>query len=115
METDTPLQEIQGSGKEEEWIRLIDEWRESGQSIKDWVHEKEDITYKQFLYWRKQLFPDEIEKRPVEMKETVWSSLNVEIPSATLDVFVHDCRIEVTTGFDQELFREIVEVLRNAN
>ena len=52
-----------------------------------------------------QLFPEEIEKRPVDIKETTWTSVNVEIPSSTLNVYVRDCMIEVTSGFDQELFR----------
>lgn len=99
----------------DEWILLINEWRESGKTIKEWVEQKEGITYKQFIYWRSQLFPEEIEKRPVDIKETTWTSVNVGIPSSTLNVYVRDCLIEVTSGFDKELFREVVEVLKHAD
>jgi hypothetical protein len=39
----------------------------------------------------------------------------MDIPSSTLDVFVNDYRIVVGAGFDQDLLREVVEVLKNAH
>ena len=115
MTIDSSSLDLPTDGRKDEWILLINEWRESGQTIKEWVAQIEGITYKQFLYWRERLFPEEIEKRPTEVRETTWSSLNVEMPSSILNIYIRDCRIEVTSGFDQGLFLEVVEVLQHAD
>lgn len=101
--------------KDEEWIQLFDEWRKSGLSGAEWVREREDISYQQFMRAKKKLFPEEVQTAEFIEKEITWSALNLEIPSSSLDVFINDCRIVVQSGFDQELLREVVEVLKNAN
>lgn len=101
--------------KDKEWIRLIEEWRESGQSMAEWVREREGITYNQFNHARRRLFPEDIKSSEFNERETTWSALSVKIPTSTLDVYINDCRIVVKTGFDQELLREVVEVLRSEN
>jgi hypothetical protein len=115
MENEDPDYDFSTEERDEKWILLIEEWRESGQSIAEWVRERGEITYGQFMKARKRLFPEEIRKSEFMETETTWSTLTMEIPSSTLDVFVNDCRIVVSTGFDQELLREVVEVLKHAD
>jgi hypothetical protein len=106
------------SGSEEydrEWIQIIEEWKQSGLSIAEFVRNKDGITYNQFMNNRRRLFPEDIRKSDFMEKETTWSALHVEIPSSTINVYINVCRIEVQSGFDQELLREIVEVLKLAN
>jgi hypothetical protein len=98
-----------------DWNKLIEEWRQSGKSIAEWVRERGDITYKQFMKQRERLFPDDIKRSQFTEEATTWSALKMEIPSSTIDVLINDCQIVVKTGFDQELLREVVEVLKNAH
>ena len=101
--------------KDQRWIELIEECRESGQNMKDWVTERGEFTYAQFIRARERLFPEDIRKNDFLENETTWSSINMDIPSSTLDIFVNDYRIVVGAGFDQDLLREVVEVLKNAH
>lgn len=48
-------------------------------------------------------------------KATTWSTLTMEIPSSSIDVFVNDCRVGLISGFDKTLFREVVEVLKDVH
>lgn len=101
--------------KDEYWIRIIEEWRESGQSIAEWVRERGEFSYSQFIGARRRLFPDEIQSSDFMEKEATWSAISMEIPPSSIDIHVNDCRIVVKPGFDQELLREVVEVLKDAN
>ncbi|MFC7371074.1 hypothetical protein ACFQPF_05245 [Fictibacillus iocasae] len=92
------------------WMEIISDWRESGLTVKEWIQDRDDISYSQFIRNRIRLFPTE--KEP---KETTWSAITMDIPFSKLDVLINDCRIEVRTGFDEELLREIVEVLKRAD
>jgi len=115
MEHEDPAYALSSEVSDENWILLMEEWRESGQSMAEWVRERGEFTYAQFMKARKRLFPEDIRKNEFLESETTWSTLTMEIPSSTLDVFVNDCRISVSTGFDQELLLEVVEVLKNAD
>jgi hypothetical protein len=106
---------LPSDGKSHDWNKIIEEWRESGKSIAEWVREREDITYQQFMKQRRKLFPEDIRKNEFVEEETTWSAIKMEIPSSTIDVLINDCQIVVRTGFDQELLREVVEVLKNAH
>lgn len=103
--------------KDQNWIRIIEEWRRSGMSIAEWIraYEDEEITYQKFICARERLFPDEVKRSNFMEKEVTWSTLSMEIPSSSLNVYVNDYRIEVQSGFDQELLQEIVEVLKNVH
>lgn len=102
------------SSEDQKWIEIIERWKESGLSIAEWVRNQEGITYYQFIFHRNRLFPEDIKKNEFMEQELSWSSVNVTFPS-TLNVFVQDCRIEVSPGFDQELLREVVEVLKHVH
>lgn len=101
--------------EDQKWIRLIEEWRNSGKTIVEWVGEKDEVTYRKFAEARKRLYPEETSKGEFLEQETTWSALSIDLPLSTIDVHVNGCKIVVGNGFDQELLRELVEVLKYAN
>lgn len=101
--------------KDQKWLKLIEEWRESGLTAAEWVRERGDVSYDPFMKARNRLFPEEGRRGEFLEKETTWSAVTMEIPSSSLDVFIHDCRVSVKSGFDQELLLEVLEVLRRAD
>lgn len=115
MDTTDQAHVLPADESDQKWIQLIEEWRESGQSIAEWVRVRGEFSYAQFINARKRLFPEDIRKSEFTEKETTWSTLTMEIPSSTLDIYINDCRVVVRTGFDQALLREVVEVLKNAH
>ncbi|MCM3734232.1 hypothetical protein M3196_21645 [Fictibacillus nanhaiensis] len=126
MDTSTRFSTFGTDEKDLKWIRIIEEWRDSGQSIAEWIREHDEFTYDQFHHYRRKLFPDELRKRDNSNKkesieqetferETTWSALSMELPTSSIDVFVNRYRVVVKAGFDQELLREVVEVLKDAN
>ncbi|MTH55802.1 hypothetical protein GKZ89_20655 [Bacillus mangrovi] len=100
---------------EQVWIQRIQEWQESGQSISEWVRDRGDFSLSQFHHARRRLFPEDIRKNDFVENPTQWSHLTVEIPASSFDVHINGCRIVVKAGFDQELLREVVEVLKDAD
>lgn len=115
MENENQASVLSLEERDQRWIELIEECRDSGQFIKEWVRERGEFTYSQFMRARERLFPDDIRKNEFLENETTWSTINMDIPSSSLDVFVNDFRIVVSAGFDQELLLEVVGVLKNAN
>jgi hypothetical protein len=101
--------------KDQKWIEIIEEWRESGQSIAEWIRAQDELSYEQFIFHRRRLFPEDIKKSEFIEKETTWSAISMDIPSSSFDVYINDCRVVIRTGFDEELLREVVEVLKNAH
>lgn len=97
----------------EAWSKIMADWRQSGLSVTTWVEQQDTVTYHQFMQARKKYFREDIKQSEDAKNETEWSSLSIEIPSSTLDLFICDCRIEVSRGFDQELLRELIEVIRH--
>lgn len=100
--------------EDQKWMKIIDDWRQSDMSIAEWCRDH-DLSYSQFNHQKRRLFPEVIRKNEFLEQPTTWSTLTMELPSSSIDVIVNDCRIIVSTGFDQDLFQEIVEVLKNAH
>ncbi|HET7657654.1 MAG TPA: hypothetical protein VFK37_05130 [Bacillales bacterium] len=100
---------------DEKWIAIVEEWRQSGLSMKEWCRKHEEITYSQFMHNRRRLFPEEIRPNDFMSQETGWSALTMELPTSSLEVIINDCRVVVTPGFDQDLLSEVVGVLKNAH
>lgn len=115
MENENQAYVLSSEERDQRWIELIEECRDSGQSISEWVRERGEFSYSQYMKARERLFPDDIRKNEFLENETTWSSINLDLPPSTLDVFVNDFRIVVGAGFDQELLREVVGVLKNAH
>lgn len=114
MSTNEPITDQTDALSDEQWIAIIDEWRESGLSMKEWCRLHEDISYGQFYHQKRRLFPDDFRPNTFMNEETGWSTLSVELPMTTLDVVVNECRVVVHPGFDKELLSEVVEVLKRA-
>lgn len=92
------------------WEQRLAEYEISGKSIKAWCQEQ-TIKENQFYYWRRKLRLNQAEnKQPVK-----WLPLEVEQANLTADsiaVHVGQVTVEVKSGFNQHLFREIIQVLQ---
>lgn len=102
--------------KRQEWSQRIDEYVASGQTIAVWCAAN-DIKPCNFNYWRHRLRtrPEDRSNQPVK-----WLTLDCEIPETTeqdhvpdtIAVQIGQARITVRKGFDQGLFRDIVNILQ---
>jgi len=95
------------------WEQRLEEYEASGQSVLVWCEEK-SITPRQFYYWRKKL-----RSAQSGMDQRVkWISLNHDfrksagLAADSIAVHVGRVTVEIRKGFDQHLFREIVQVLQ---
>ena len=95
------------------WEQRLLEYEASGQSIVAWCNEQ-SVKKNQFYYWRRKLRSEQTEKdQPVK-----WLSLNNDfretagLATDALVVHVGQVTVEIRTGFDQCLFREIVQILQ---
>ena len=96
------------------WEKRFSEYEASGQSIVSWCKEH-SIKINQFYYWRRRLRLDRVEKRqPVK-----WLSIDLD-PSKqkshdtdSISIHVGQATIELKKGFDQQLLREIIQVLHS--
>lgn len=95
------------------WEQRLAEYESTGKSIKAWCQEQA-VRENQFYYWRKKLRVDQAEKeQPVK-----WLSLELDngkqasLAPDSIAVYVGQVTIEIKKGFDQHLFREIVQVLQ---
>lgn len=94
------------------WEQRLAEYESSGQTIKVWCQEQA-IKEHQFYYWRKKLRMEQTQKgQPVK-----WLSLDLNhskqagLSPDSIAVHIGQVTIELRTGFDHHLFREIVQVL----
>jgi hypothetical protein len=96
-----------------QWEQRFSEYETSGKTIKAWCHEQ-TVRENQFYYWRKKLCMEQVEKgQPVK-----WLSLELDnrkqstIAPDSIAVHVGQVTIELQKGFDQHLFREIIQILQ---
>ncbi|MDD2558764.1 MAG: hypothetical protein PHH87_10855 [Desulfuromonas sp.] len=82
------------------WTDRIALWHNSGQSIAAWCREH-DESYCCFLYWRKRLEPQP-EGRFVELT----------VHSAGLRLSCNGTSLELDRGFDRDLLREVLAVVK---
>ena len=88
----------------QQWAEKITAWRESGLSIAAWCRQNNE-GYHRFLYWRKSLQQNtQPSGRFVELAVEP-SSLAVECNGVTL---------HIERGFDRELLRQVLAVLKAA-
>ncbi|GFN22536.1 IS66 family insertion sequence element accessory protein TnpA [Thermanaeromonas sp. C210] len=93
------------------WEARIAEYRESGQSVKEWCAFHEGISPTQLWYWLRKFknqtpSPPEISNRwlPVEISEE-------GSPEQALLVKIGPASIEIRPGFDPDLLTKVVQVL----
>jgi transposase-like protein len=93
-----------------QWEQRLAEYETSGKSIATWCKEH-SIRVNQFYYWRKRLRLDQtIKDQPMK-----WLPLGLEQANLAPDyiaVHVGQVTVELRKGFDQNLFREIVQILQ---
>ncbi len=93
------------------WEARIAEYRESGQSVKEWCASHEGISPRQLWYWLRKFknqttAPPESSNRwlPIEISEQ-------GSPEQSLLVKIGPASIEVRPGFDPALLTQVVQVL----
>lgn len=94
------------------WEQRLAEYESSGKTIKAWCQEQE-LRENQFYYWRKKLRDRSETEQPVK-----WLSLKLDnnkqasLASNSITVHIGQVTVEIKKGFDQNLFREIVQILQ---
>jgi hypothetical protein len=86
----------------QEWTDKIADWRASGLSIAAWCRQH-DQNYHRFLYWRRRLEPQQAKAGGFVELTFRSSSLALECNGMTL---------HLVRGFDPELLRDVLSVLR---
>ena len=94
------------------WFQLIEEQEQSGLSIAEWVRQKKGISYNQFISRRRRLLPLSGITSEFLNEETTWTSIKMEIPTSTFDVYINECKVVVKSGFNKELLSELLDVLK---
>jgi hypothetical protein len=88
----------------EQWAEKITAWRESGLSIAAWCRQN-DEGYHRFLYWRKRLEPK---------TQSSGRFVELSIASATMAVECNGVTVHIERGFDRDLLRQVLAVLKAA-
>jgi transposase-like protein len=92
------------------WEQRLAEQQASGQSIAAWCNHH-SIRAHQFYYWRRKMRLGQVDNS----QQVKWLSLGLERVSLdpdTIAVHIGQATIEIKKGFDQQLLREIVQVLQ---
>jgi putative transposase len=100
-----------------QWMNVIREQQNSGQSIKEFCQDR-GISRNSYFYWRRKLREaacmelSKIESGNVDIpKGWVKLSQSQEVQSA-LDIEVSGCRITVNENTDLELLKRVCRILR---
>lgn len=92
------------------WEQRLAEQQISGQSIAAWCKEQ-SIKDNQFYYWRKKLSRDQVDTlQPVKWVPLQLSPGNITPESIAVHIGL--ATVEIKKGFDQQLLREIVQILQ---
>ena len=93
------------------WEQRLAEYQDSGKTIKAWCKEQ-SIRENQFYYWRRKIRIEKVE----DNQAIKWLSINLADSSTStsnsIAVHVGQMTVEVKSGFDHNLFREILKVLQ---
>ena len=91
------------SSLKQQWTEKISAWRDSGLSIAAWCRQNNEGYYR-FIYWRKRL----------QAKTTPpgrFVALTVE--SSPLAVACNGVTLHIEPGFDRDLLRQVLAVLKS--
>jgi hypothetical protein len=94
---------------QEQWKKRIEDWKSSGLSGAAWCR-KEGATYCQFLYWKKRLFDDSIQK----MDSQSFIEIEDAADTSGVEVMVGEFSIRVSKDFDSATLCKCVHALRGA-
>ena len=100
------------SAKRKFWRNHLNNWRESGLSLKEYCR-RHDLSYRRSLYWKKK-YPTrlpsvanvveiKVDHPPAPVRDTFRSSLSL--------VFRAGYRLEIEPGFDRGTLKEIIKTL----
>ncbi|WP_027964710.1 IS66 family insertion sequence element accessory protein TnpA [Halalkalibacillus halophilus] len=94
------------------WIVQIEAWHESGLSVKDWCERENVCTYAQFIRSRLKYCPEyATPSREKEYTVEGWSALEIDT-AAYFTIECRDVQLTIEKGFDHDLLREVLEVIR---
>ena len=88
----------------EQWAEKINGWRESGLSIAAWCRQNDEGYYR-FLYWRKRL---------EQNSQPSGRFVELSIESSTLAVECNGVILHIERGFDRDLLRQVLSVVKAA-
>jgi putative transposase len=102
-----------------QWAQVIQERRNSGQSVKDFC-ERSGISKNTYFYWQRKLREAacaqlSVEDNPKMVAPSGWMQLSAEPEQSikeALDIEVSGCRITVTKETDLELLKKVCLSLR---
>ncbi len=86
-----------------EWHDKLADWQRSGLSMSAWCRNIGE-SYDRFIYWRNRL--------KTAAPQPGGKFLPVTCPSAPVTLECRGISIQVTTGFDRQLLRELLSLLR---
>lgn len=86
----------------QEWTDKISAWNESGQSIAAWCRQH-DENYHRFLYWRRRL------ESP---QKKIGGFVELTFGASSLALECNGLTLHIERGFDRELLRDVLSVLR---
>ena len=93
-----------------EWEKKINLFDKSGLSMRKWCKENGEV-YSTFRHWKNVIH----EKREPKSEKRTWlpiQSLEDKIDSNSIVVKHNEYVVEVTQGFNKELFADVLRVLR---
>jgi len=107
--------QVDTGGGQEHWERELGQWRASKKSMLSYSRER-GISYWQLRRWRKRLGagkPQQVDKPEKPAKVTLIRAGEVSVGggSALVVRLRDDVRIEVSRGFDPEVFKQVVRAL----
>lgn len=86
----------------QEWTDEIADWRASGLSIAAWCRQH-DQNYHRFLYWRRRL---------EQQQKKAGGFVELSFRAASLALEYNGMTLQIERGFDPELLRDVLTVLR---
>lgn len=98
------------------WMQRISVYRNSGDSVKAWC-KKNNINVNTLKYWICKINKDKIAVKPKTLEEhSNWVKVNTcegksKVNEASLIVTIGKIHIQVNSGFDPELLKNIVKAL----
>jgi hypothetical protein len=98
--------------RRQEWIARIADYKASGLTMSAWC-DAHHVTKEQLKYWLRKL---KVVPSKVVTPPTHWVQLTVADPiqctnHASLVVYIGSSHIEIRSGFDPRLLREVVQAL----
>jgi hypothetical protein len=94
------------------WKQHIDTWQETGLTQAEYCR-RNNLKHHQLVYWKKRFLKAETDVSFVPLKLEDLLDIPARPDQATLTLVINnDFKIEIRTGFDAQLLRQLIYVLR---